>query len=31
MIVLEKQLIEKLENVLKTKKKVIKLSELATR
>ncbi len=31
MIVLEKQLVEKLENVLKSKKKVIKFSELANR
>ena len=31
MIVLEKQLLEKLENVLKSKKKVIKFSELANR
>ena len=31
MIVLEKQLVEKLENVLKSKKKVIKFSELAKR
>ena len=31
MIVLEKQLVEKLENVLKSKKKVIKFSELANK
>ena len=31
MVVLEKQLVEKLENVLKSKKKVIKFSELANR
>ena len=31
MIVLEKKLVEKLENVLKSKKKVIKFSELASR
>ena len=31
MVVLEKQLVEKLENVLKSKKKVIKFSELAKR
>jgi len=31
MIVLEKQLVEKLENVLKSKKKVIKFAELANR
>ena len=31
MIVLEQQLVEKLENVLKSKKKVIKFSELANR
>ena len=31
MIVLEKQLVEKLENVLKSKKKVIKFSEMANR
>ena len=31
MIVLEKQLVEKLENVLKSRKKVIKFSELANR
>ena len=29
MIVLEEQLVEKLQNVLKSKKKVIKFSELA--
>jgi hypothetical protein len=31
MIVLEEQLVEKLQNVLKSKKKVIKFSELADR
>ena len=31
MVVLEQQLVEKLENVLKSKKKVIKFSELANR
>ena len=31
MVVLEEQLVEKLENVLKSKKKVIKFSELANR
>ena len=31
MIVLERQLVEKLENVLKSKKKVIKFSELANK